>query len=751
MNESIVMYVYIDPCTNDKPWTIMLLFEVLSLLHAWISFSCFASCGSCARQHLIPCRTSKSRGFECSGTMGADLRICALFGDEDDEIEHQRIESSGNNTNLINIIHFNDAYNITPQLQKDKEGNITSIKGGASRFKSFINTLSPLKPVVLFSGDFLSPSSMSTATGGTHMIPIFNELGITCACLGNHELDRGNEHCIEMLSKLNYPTLNCTQWTPTNGKATGNMNEDLKLDLQPLGKCEATYVFPYAPDFNIGFIGLSASWSALIQPANGILYLDYIEECRKQVHELKQRHQIHLMIALTHSRLPEDQLLASQVEGIDLILGGHDHFYHCGMNQDTNTMIVKSGSDFHNVSWLQIQKLSDTKDRFDTDPLTQEIEAGLHKSLHGKKGVFNGKRYKFVHRYYNIDIHIQPDDTMEKLVHDLTNSFEEKVNQTIGYIAGPLDVRKSVVRSRESNAGNFFTDVIRRAYHCDVVVINGSVLRANRIITTGPITTKDLLDIDAFQNTLMVIKMKGSLVLTVLERAFEFGCPQISGMRFIYDDKKEIGHRIKKVWISRYKESHIDTFHKSFQNLKSEKGDECDEDEILELLDEDALYTISVTDFLFHSGLKIKWEEEEDVEVVIDSESGLPLSIILRNFFWAITTVNELFKLSKDKDEERVKSVMDRFAVKPTRGKGSMLRLDHATDDMKINELVISPRMEQRIMTIDQEIDMASDEFGSLHKWFGRLPSFAGLTKLPRQQSLLKILQEVNEMEQAKQ
>ena len=54
------------------------------------------------------------------------------------------------NNNVINIIHFNDVYNINPVVKKDGSGNITSLKGGASRFKTFVKTLSPLKPIILF-------------------------------------------------------------------------------------------------------------------------------------------------------------------------------------------------------------------------------------------------------------------------------------------------------------------------------------------------------------------------------------------------------------------------------------------------------------------------------------------------------------------------------------------------------------------------------------------------------------------------
>ena len=51
----------------------------------------------------------------------------------------------------IQIIHFNDVYNIEP---RDKEP-----VGGAARFKTAINSLGYSEPLVLFSGDALAPSS----------------------------------------------------------------------------------------------------------------------------------------------------------------------------------------------------------------------------------------------------------------------------------------------------------------------------------------------------------------------------------------------------------------------------------------------------------------------------------------------------------------------------------------------------------------------------------------------------------------
>ena len=44
---------------------------------------------------------------------------------------------------------------------------------------------------LFFSGDALSPSVMSSVTRGKHMVSVFNELGLTAACIGNHDFDFG--------------------------------------------------------------------------------------------------------------------------------------------------------------------------------------------------------------------------------------------------------------------------------------------------------------------------------------------------------------------------------------------------------------------------------------------------------------------------------------------------------------------------------------------------------------------------------
>ena len=95
-----------------------------------------------------------------------------------------------NKTARLDIIHFNDVYNLDAQYSEDPIG-------GATRFMTVVEDLRTKlaaegrKPLILFSGDFVGPSLMSTITQGAHLIDAFNLLKVDYATFGNHEFDYG--------------------------------------------------------------------------------------------------------------------------------------------------------------------------------------------------------------------------------------------------------------------------------------------------------------------------------------------------------------------------------------------------------------------------------------------------------------------------------------------------------------------------------------------------------------------------------
>lgn len=77
----------------------------------------------------------------------------------------------------LKILHFNDVYEVDARSREPV--------GGISRFTSLLRSHEAEDPCVLFSGDFLAPSMLSTQTHGMHMVPFFNRMNIKAAVLGN--------------------------------------------------------------------------------------------------------------------------------------------------------------------------------------------------------------------------------------------------------------------------------------------------------------------------------------------------------------------------------------------------------------------------------------------------------------------------------------------------------------------------------------------------------------------------------------
>lgn len=68
--------------------------------------------------------------------------------------------------------------------------------------------------LVLFAGDAFSPSIMSTLTRGEQMPPVFNNIGVHVAAVGNHDLDFGAERMAELIARCDCQWLMANVLTP---------------------------------------------------------------------------------------------------------------------------------------------------------------------------------------------------------------------------------------------------------------------------------------------------------------------------------------------------------------------------------------------------------------------------------------------------------------------------------------------------------------------------------------------------------
>ena len=251
---------------------------------------------------------------------------------------------SGPKASSLTVFHFNDVYNI--------EGQSLEPTGGAARFvsklaslKSTLLSSSPSSPapLVLFSGDAFNPSLMSTVTKGKQMVPVLNACTVDAACVGNHDLDFGLDICEDLTRCCDFPwLLSNVKYIPTG---------------RNLAEGETTVIIERGGR-RVGIMGLvEYDWMATLATIDecDVDFEPFIACARRLSKFLREDEKCDCVIALTHMRVPNDELLARECgDVLDLILGGHDHHYAVKKIGEHGCYVVKSGTDFRDLTSLEL-------------------------------------------------------------------------------------------------------------------------------------------------------------------------------------------------------------------------------------------------------------------------------------------------------------------------------------------------------------------------------------------------------------
>ncbi|KAK5272344.1 hypothetical protein LTR99_001735 [Exophiala xenobiotica] len=410
----------------------------------------------------------------------------------------------------LRILHYNDVYHL--------DASSAEPVGGAARFQTVCNYYrndtrfsGQPKLVTLFSGDAFNPSLESSVTKGSHMVPALNLIGTDAACVGNHDLDFGVKQFRSLASRCTFPWLLANVLDPQLG------------DNVPLGNAKKTVIITSSNGIKIGLIGfVEREWLDTINslPPN-LIYKSVSATAAELVPGLREQG-AEIIIAITHQREPNDKKLAEKTTDglIDLVLGGHDHYYsHTLIN---STHVLRSGTDFKQLSYIEARRRRGEDKKWD---------------LHIVRG--------------DIVSEIPEDPEMLKITAELSESLKGKLEKPLGYTAAPLDARFTTVRLKESNLGNFVCDIMRLHYSGDCCLVAAGTIRGDQVYPPGVLKLKDILNCFPFEDPCIVIRVTGAALLAALENsvcaypALEGRFPQVSNISFEFDPSLPPQHRIK--------------------------------------------------------------------------------------------------------------------------------------------------------------------------------------------------------------
>ncbi|EAU39585.1 conserved hypothetical protein [Aspergillus terreus NIH2624] len=485
----------------------------------------------------------------------------------------------------LRLIHYNDVYHVEP-------GSAEPV-GGVPRFQSVVNYYrsDPRfagQPDILtfFSGDAFNPSLESTVTKGRHMVPFLNKVGTDVACLGNHDLDFGVAQLRHLRSQCKFPWLLANVLDPALGQDV------------PIANCERTWMLTSSNGIKVGVIGLGErEWLGTINSLPpDLIYKSASKTAIELVPRLREQG-ADIIVAVTHQREPNDYKLAENVPPglIDIILGGHDHFYgHAVIN---GIHVLRSGTDFKQLSYIEAWRKID-----------------------GPGWDFSIVRRDMVRS-------IPEDPATVALVARLTSSLKAKLEKPIGYTVRALDARFSTVRQRESNLGNFVCDLMRFYYGADCAMMAGGTIRGDQIYPPGILRLKDVLNCFPFEDPVVLLRVPGSALMDALENgvsqlpALEGRFSQVSNISYGFTPSGPPGSRVNWAKVGGHP---IEYDRKYLLATRGYMG--RGKDGFASLLVQSA---------------------GGEIEEVVDEESGVLVSTLLRQYFLSLRVMGKWQRWSK--------------------------------------------------------------------------------------------------------
>jgi 5'-nucleotidase/UDP-sugar diphosphatase len=350
---------------------------------------------------------------------------------------------------------------------------------------------------------------------------LMNAIGYEAMAIGNHEFDSGPEILTEFVAKADFPVL------------SANLDIDPAMALADLVK---PWVVLEVGGEKVGVFGLVTEDLATISsPGPGVKTTDAVEAAKSAVAELEQQG-VDKIIALTHIGYLADQDLASKVDGIDVIVGGHSHTLLSNVDESAAgpypTVVQSPGGQPVLVvtDGAYARALGDLTVTFDAD--------GVPSTYTGEPIILG--------------------DSVGDIVARLNAPIQELKETLAGETAVDLIGDRTVCRFEECNMGDLITDAMLVNTAQDgtqIAITNGGGIRAS--IKAGNVSVGQVLEVLPFGNTVATFGLKGEDLLVALENGVSQAenpenegtgrFPQVSGMRFTWDPSKPVGSRIGTV------------------------------------------------------------------------------------------------------------------------------------------------------------------------------------------------------------
>ncbi len=372
--------------------------------------------------------------------------------------------------------------------------------GGIARRHELIRSIRASETCVLLfdGGDIFQGTPFYSYFKGKTDLEAFSLCGYDATTLGNHELDDGLANLLEQYRHASFPLLCANVVNASTGA----------LIFPPYRIIERN-------GLSIGVAGIigDAAWDVIsVTNRAGMRLIEPASAVASLVAEIGPR--TDLFVLLSHSGYEHDLALASQVAGIDVIVGGHTNTYLETPTVVRSKPIIVPTSTGSGTGTIVVQA-------FKWGVFLGRLDLRL------ADGAVVGAEGRLVPVTASISV------PLDSPVHRLVESYDEIIRARTSQIVGRSDVDFLYPEKRKHldtlPLGSLVAQSLVEFTGADMAIVNSGCIR--EILPRGPITLGQIYSMLPFDNTAVTLTMDGRSISAM----FEYLCKHygtISGFQY---------------------------------------------------------------------------------------------------------------------------------------------------------------------------------------------------------------------------
>ena len=406
----------------------------------------------------------------------------------------------GDGTNLT-ILQYNDV-----QTAMANPEAIGTLQGAITDRQDALDN----PTLVVGGGDEVSPSSLSAVSQWRVPTDVLNVIDPAAEVIGNHDLDYGFKPVANFSEASEFPWLVANIRSEDGENIPGTRN----------------YTTVTRDGVKIGLLGLVddavKSKTAIDFDENGYTVTDFSKAGSQVAETLQEKENVDVVVALTHTGIPESRELANNTDNIDVIVSGDDEVTY-GPEITSGSVIVEAGGNAEYLGEVNVTVSSD----------------GV--------GFNDGTLYNLGEGNWSVN---------ESAKSVVESGLSEDLSKIAGETTEALDSTGQNYAD-DTNWGRIVGDAFVEQTGSDVAVTNAGGIRGNFVIDEGNVTYDDVYTSLPFGNTLVTKEMTGQqlenlLASQVTAPTDNYGAQaqlQVSGVTYEFVDQPNASTAIGDIFV----------------------------------------------------------------------------------------------------------------------------------------------------------------------------------------------------------